>query len=78
MEIKIDGVVTDKIRNVYIAPAKQPGTTRLIYEGTLEGDSYYISTLFDKEFTLEYNGKTYTACRLQSTNSGFFEYFRVF
>ena len=74
---KINGVVNDKVSRVYIAPAKRTYTSNLIYEGEIFGDSWLFRELFDKEFTLEYNGFLYTGCQTSSTDSGKFLYFRV-
>jgi hypothetical protein len=73
----IDGVVSNKITDVYIAPQQPNGPrSNVVYEGKLIGDVSEIE--LGKPFDLEFNGKKYLVCRLINTPSvGSFKYLRI-
>jgi len=77
MEIIINGVATDKITEVIIAPQYPNGPRKnAVYEGKLIGDLSELE--LSKPFILEFDGKKYLDCRL--TNNPFvgaFKYGRI-
>lgn len=74
MEIKINGVVSDKLSNARIDQPIHTDHPKPIYKGELFGEESYFHELFDIEFTLEFRGKTYFGCRLEDPNEGVFTF----
>ena len=75
-KIKVNGVLTEDIRDVAILPEIQAHTSNIRWEGYIDGKGLYLMQLMNEPFTLEVDGIVYDNCRISDSSTGHFLYLK--